>query len=89
MHGLSTAQLLTVADLVGEEFGATVTDLAALASCAAASTAEINGIPVHESPETAAASLHHTIVRLTPLSSANQELAEVASRVLLARNRGD
>lgn len=88
-RGLSSAQLLSVADRVGAEFHATVHDLAAIAACAATTTAEINGIPVHGSAEQAAESLVHSIRRLSPLNSANEEFADVAALVLLELNRAD
>lgn len=88
-RGLTSAQLLSVADRVGAEFHTTVHDLAAIAACAAATTAEINGIPVHDTAEESAESLAHSIRQLNPLNHANEEFAEVAALVLLGLNQAD
>ncbi|MGD7002513.1 hypothetical protein [Corynebacterium halotolerans] len=87
IRGLSTAQLLSVADLVGREFRASVRDLSAIAASAATTTAELNGMPIHDSVTAAAAHLKRTIQRLTPMTDANEELADMAALVLLELNR--
>lgn len=86
---MTSGQLLVVADLVSAEFRTSINDLAALAACAATTTAEIDGIPIHSSAAQVAESLKHSIHRLTPLNSANEEFADVAALVLLELNRDD
>lgn len=89
LRGFSTTQLLGIADQVAGEFGAQVVDLSALAAAAATTTAEISGVRIHRDLAEAGDSLHHTILRLTPLSSHNEELAELAQLILRELNSRD
>lgn len=89
LRGFSTTQLLGIADQVAGEFGAQVVDLSALAAAAATTTAEISGARIHQDLSEAGASLRHTIHRLEPLSSHNEELAELAWLILRELNSRD
>ncbi|WP_115685559.1 TetR family transcriptional regulator [Corynebacterium senegalense] len=81
MKGLSTEQMLAVADEVCAIHKVRVRSFAALAACAAVPGARVHGAPVFDSAEAAATELSRAVAALRPLTGANDALAEVAGAV--------
>ena len=81
---MNVEQLLLVAREFCQAHRVRVTDFAALAAAAAASTATVEGIAVHGS-RTAAAEALETVLRSVPaLSGKNEEFARFCAEVYLS-----
>lgn len=81
MRVLSTEQLLSIADEFCTAYPARVRSFAAIAAAAAVPGARVHGIPVHDTPQSAAAALSDVIRKLEPLSAHNQEFSAVCATV--------
>lgn len=86
MRGLTSEQLLLIADEVCTAHGETVQNFAALAAVAAMSTANFYGVRVHYSSAMMADEVADAIIMLKPLSGRNHQLAAATRRVLLHLN---
>lgn len=82
---MNPEQLLIVARIFCAHYRTTVTDFAALCAAASASTARIEGIPVHATAEQAAAALEKCLLALPCLRSHNAEFARFCKQTLLRR----
>lgn len=81
---MSVEQLVVIAREFCRVYRVRITDFAALAAAAAASTASIEGIAVHSSRTAAAHSLE-TVLRSVPaLSGKNEEFARLCAQVYLS-----
>lgn len=79
MRPLTPDQMLAVADQFCERFPVRVRDYSALAAAAAVPGARFRGVAVHDSPVRAAEALRDTVERLEPLTSGNDEFAQVCA----------
>ena len=81
---MNVEQLVVVAREFCRVYRVRITDFAALAAAAAASTASVEGIAVHGSLAAAAHSLE-TVLRSVPaLSGKNEEFARLCAQVYLS-----
>ena len=81
---MNVEQLLLIAREFCQAYRVRVTDFAALAAAAAASTATVEGIAVHGS-RTAAAEALETVLRAVPaLSGKNEQFARFCAEVYLS-----
>lgn len=76
-------QLFILAREFCAHHGLSVTDYAALVAAASASTAKIDGIPVHETRQQAATALYRVLSSVPALSGRNTEFARFCALVFL------
>ena len=81
---MSTEQLYLLAREFCARFNVRVTNFAALAAAAAASTAKVEGIAIHDSHRDAARALAEVLARVPALSGYNAEFAKFTVRVYLS-----
>ncbi|WP_342318757.1 TetR family transcriptional regulator [Corynebacterium mayonis] len=81
MKPLSPEQLLAIADEICGVYKVRIRSFGALAACAAVPGARIHGVAVFDSPLAAGTELGEAIIKLEPLTAANDVLAKVASEV--------
>ncbi|AZA08162.1 MULTISPECIES: hypothetical protein [Corynebacterium] len=79
MRGLTPEQVLIIADQLDQP----VRNYAGIVALAAASAAQIQGIPVHTDSRRAAAALRELALATAPLRAENDVFAEVLARVFL------
>ena len=83
MKPLSPEQLLIIADECCTKWGTTMRSYSAICAAAAIPGARLEGLPVFDSPATAAAALSRGIERLQPLADFNAPFAETAGEIYL------
>lgn len=81
MRPLTPEQLLAVADEFCPAFSVQVRSFSCLVACASVPGARVHGIPVFDSIEPASRALENAIVRLEPLTGANERFARFAADV--------
>ncbi len=81
---MSTEQLYLLAQEFCARFNVRITNFAALAAAAAASTAKLEGIAIHDSHRDAARSMAEVLARVPALSGHNAEFAKFSARVYLS-----
>lgn len=81
MKSLSAEQLLAVADEFAPVVKVRVRSFGALVACAAVPGARVSGVPVHDTPASAATALSEAIIRLEPLTDRNEDFAAIAAAV--------
>ncbi|ALC04504.1 hypothetical protein CDES_00055 [Corynebacterium deserti GIMN1.010] len=87
MRGLSSDNVLAIADEVCAAHGVVVRDFAALAAVSGVSTASFHGVRVFGSASAMASKVSEMIRLLEPLSGKNETFAAVIQRVLLDINK--
>ena len=81
---MSTEQLYLLAQEFCVHFHVHITNFAALAAAAAASTAKVEGIAIHDSHRDAARAMAEVLARVPALSGYNAEFAKFTVRVYLS-----
>ena len=81
---MSTEHLCLLAKEFCASFKVRITNFAALAAAAAASTAKLEGIAIHDSHRDAAGSMAEVLARVPALSGHNAEFAKFSARVYLS-----
>lgn len=84
---MNADDVLVIADVICDEFGATIRSMPALVAVAAVTSAQIGGVELYRSRGQRNRAIVDTIMRLEPLTSSNEEFAAVLSRVVSALER--